>query len=91
MTNEELLTVLDARFQRLETDVRQTHVQIESLHDVTTRIAESVILVDEKLERFRASTDERFDEIDSRFELIDRRFEIVDGRFEEMRRLIRRS
>ena len=84
MTNEELLTVLDARFQRLETDVRQTHVQIESLHDETRRIAESVILVDEKLERFRATTEGRFDGID-------RHFEVIDGRFAEMRRLISRS
>ncbi|HEY8182750.1 MAG TPA: hypothetical protein VII32_10950, partial [Thermoanaerobaculia bacterium] len=74
MTNEELLTVLDARFQRLETDVRRTYVQVESLHDETRRIAESVILVDEKLERFRTTTEGHFDEID-------RRFEVMDGRF----------
>jgi len=93
--DQELIAVLDARFgalnaqletrfSRLETDLRHANVQIESLRDETRQVAESVILVDEKLERFRASTEERFDEVD-------RRFEVVDGRFEEIRRLIRRS
>ena len=61
----------------METDVRHANVQIEGLRDETRRVAESVILVDEKLERFRVATGERFDEI--------------DGRFDDMRRLIIRS
>ena len=91
MTDQELIAVLDvrfaavdarfgafeARFSRVETDVRHASVQIEGLRDETRRVAESVILVDEKLERFRVATGERFDEI--------------DGRFDDMRRLIIRS
>ena len=74
MTNEELLTVLEARFQRLE---RYTRVQIESLHDETRRIAESVILVDEKLERFRAETNESFDEQKAFNQMLIRRLEAM--------------
>ncbi len=85
MSDEELIAVLDARFgavttqletrfSRVETDVRHANVQIESLRDETRRVGESVILVDEKLERFRVATVERFDE--------------MDGRFEDMKRLI---
>jgi predicted nucleic acid-binding Zn-ribbon protein len=91
VTDQELIAVLDARFgsletrfSRVETDVRHANVQIEGLRDETRQVAESVILVDEKLERFRVATEERFDEVD-------RHFEVIDGRFEEMRRLIARS
>jgi len=84
VTDQELIAALDARFgafearfSRMETDVRHANVQIEGLRDETRRVAESVILVDEKLERFRVATGERFDEI--------------DGRFDDMRRLIIRS
>jgi hypothetical protein len=68
----------------VETDVGHANVQIDSLRDETRQVAESVILVDEKLERFRVATEERFDEVD-------KRFEVIDGRFEEVRRLIGRS
>jgi hypothetical protein len=53
---------LETRFSRLETDVRHANVQIENLRDDTRRVAESVILVDEKLERFRTETTAAFDE-----------------------------
>jgi hypothetical protein len=74
VTNEELLTVLEARFQSLE---RYTRVQTESLHDETRRIAESVILVDEKLERFRAETNESFDEQKAFNQMLIRRLEAM--------------
>jgi hypothetical protein len=77
VTNEELLTVLEARFQRLETDVRHTRVQIESVYDETRRIAESVILVDEKLERFRADTNAAFDEQKAFNQMLIRRLEAM--------------
>lgn len=69
MTNEELLTVLearfdaiDARFDRVETSLRHVKLQIESLWGETMRLAESIALVDEKLERFRAETYASFGE-----------------------------
>jgi septation ring formation regulator EzrA len=91
--DQELIAVLDARFgalnaqletrfSRLETDIRHANVQIESLRDETRQVGESVILLDEKLERFRVTTEQRFDEVDRRFELVDRGFELIDRRFE---------
>jgi hypothetical protein len=52
-------------------------VQIESLHDGTRRIVESVILVDEKLERFRAETNESFDEQKAFNQMLIRRIEAM--------------
>jgi chaperonin cofactor prefoldin len=37
-------------------------------------VAEGVLLVDEKLERFRAEVHERFEAVDRRFEAVDQRF-----------------
>jgi hypothetical protein len=62
VTNEELLTVLEARFERIDTELRHVNVQIEGLWGETRRLAESIVLVDEKLERFRAETHDSFDE-----------------------------
>jgi hypothetical protein len=62
VTNEELLTVLETRFERLDTELRHVNVQIEGLWGETRRLAESIILVDEKLERFRSETHASFDE-----------------------------
>jgi hypothetical protein len=69
VTNEELLTVLearfdaiDARFERMETSLRHVNVQIEGLWGETKRLAEYIALVDEKLERFRAETYTSFGE-----------------------------
>jgi uncharacterized coiled-coil protein SlyX len=56
---------LETRFSHLETDIRHANVQIESVRDETKRIAESVILVDEKLERFRTDTAAAFEEMKS--------------------------
>ena len=63
---------VDSRFERIEnrlgnveTEVRQWHVQLEGLRDETRRIAESVFLVDEKLERFRLDTTAAFEELRS--------------------------
>jgi len=53
---------VEERLTRVETDVLHAFVQIEALRDETKRIAESVILVDEKLERFRAETTVSFTE-----------------------------
>jgi len=60
---------VDARFDRIElrltnveTGLRYANVQIESLWGQTKRLAESIALVDEKLERFRLETSASFDE-----------------------------
>ena len=62
VTNEELLTALEARFERIDTELRHVYVQVEGLWGETRRLAESIVLVDEKLERFRAETHASFDE-----------------------------
>jgi archaellum component FlaC len=92
VTNEELLTVLerrfdaidarfeqidarfeqiDVRFDRLETDLRHANVQIEGLWSVTKQLGENYALLDEKLERFRSETYERFEAVDRRFDVIE--------------------
>ena len=68
---------VDTRFEGIETGLRYVNVQIEGLRNETKRLGEAIIMVDEKLERFRVETYERFDE--------------VDRRFDEMERLIRPS
>lgn len=94
MTNEELLTVLearfdaiDARFERMEermgsmdTGLRHVNVQVEGLWSQTKRLAESIGLVDEKLERFRAETHSSFDEQRAFNEMLVGRFAAMERR-----------
>ena len=54
---------IDRRFERLETEVRLLHVEVESLRHEIRKVAEGVIVVDEKLERFRLDTTRRFEEL----------------------------
>ena len=54
---------IDGRFERLETEVRLLHVEVESLRHEIRKVAEGVIVVDEKLERFRLDTTRRFEEL----------------------------
>ncbi|HKB79344.1 MAG TPA: hypothetical protein VKH35_06470 [Thermoanaerobaculia bacterium] len=56
---------LEGRTEEMETGLRHAFVQIESLRDETRRIIEAVILVDEKLERFRRDTARDFEEMKS--------------------------
>ena len=74
MTEERLIEILDdrlrtlkselgGRFASIETEVRHAHVQIEGLRGEMRQVAESVILVDEKLERFRLDTARQFEEL----------------------------
>jgi DNA anti-recombination protein RmuC len=39
---------------------------------------------DERLDEFKASVNQRFDEVDKRFDQVDKRFEQVDKRFEQV-------
>ena len=61
---------------------RHFDVVAEDLKSRIQLVAEGVLLVDEKLERFRAEVHERFEAVDRRFEAIDLRFEAIDRRFE---------
>lgn len=56
---------MEGRLENVETGLRHANVQIESLRDETRKVAESVILVDEKLERFRRDTAHEFEEVKS--------------------------
>jgi len=84
VTNEELLTVLearfdaiDARFERMETSLRHVNVQVEGLWGEAKRLAESIALVDEKLERFRGETHASFGEQRAFNEILGSRFEAM--------------
>ena len=63
---------VDTRFEGIETGLRYVNVQIEGLRNETKRLGEAIIMVDEKLERFRVETYERFDEVDRRFDRMER-------------------
>ena len=63
---------IDTRFEGIETGLRYVNAQIEGLWNETKRLGEAIIVVDEKLERFRVETYERFDEVDRRFDRMER-------------------
>ena len=66
---------MDRRLEELRTEVRAGDVETRRHFDVIAEdlksriqlVAEGVLLVDEKLERFRAEVHERFEAIDQRF------------------------
>ena len=84
---------MDRRFEELRDELRaemragdsetRRHFDVvaEDLKSRIQLVAEGVVLVDEKLERFRAEVHERFEAVDRRFEAVDRRFEAIDQRF----------
>ncbi len=74
---------MDGRLENVETGLRYANVQIENLRDVTRKIAESVILVDEKLERFRLDTAREFEEMRSFNRLSYRQIEEQSNSFEQ--------
>ena len=80
-TLDSRFAAIDSRFAaldaQLETRFRHTDVQIESLRDETKRVAESVILVDEKLERFRAETTAAFNDQETFNKMLIRRIEAL--------------
>jgi len=51
-----------------------------ALRVIQDQLPEGVLLVDEKLERFRAEVHERFEAVDRRFEAIDQRFMRLETR-----------
>ena len=85
---------MDRRFEEVRDELRaemragpaetRRHFDVvaEDLKSRIQLVAEGVLLVDEKLERFRAEVHERFEAVDRRFEAVERRFEAVDQRFE---------
>ena len=80
---------MDRRLEELRTEMRAGDVETRRHFDVIAEdlksriqlVAEGVLLVDEKLERFRAEVHERFEAVNRRFEAVDRRFEAIDQRF----------
>jgi len=73
---------MDRRFEELRAEMRAGHAETRRHFDVMAEdlksriqlVAEGVLLVDEKLERFRAEVHERFEAVDRRFEAVDQRF-----------------
>jgi chaperonin cofactor prefoldin len=59
---------------------RHFDVVAEDLKSRIQLVAEGVLLVDEKLGRFRAEVHERFEAVDRRFEAIDQRFMRLEAR-----------
>ncbi len=74
---------LEARQDAMEARLTRSEVLWESMRDDLRRVAEGVVAVNERLERFQAETRERFDEHDRRFDEHDRRFDEHDRRFDE--------
>ena len=80
---------MDRRFEELRTEMRASDADTRRHFDVVAEdlksriqlVAEGVLLVDKKLERFRAEVHERFEAVNRRFEAVDRRFEAIDQRF----------
>ena len=80
---------MDRRLDELRAEMRVGDAETRRHFDVVAEdlksriqlVAEGVLLVDEKLERFRAEVHERFEAVDRRFEAVDRRFEAIDQRF----------
>jgi chromosome segregation ATPase len=82
---------IEARQDALEARLTRSEVLWESMRDDIRRVAEGVMAVNERLDRFRVETlerfaehDRRFDQIDARFAEHDRRFDQVDARFDQI-------
>jgi chaperonin cofactor prefoldin len=83
---------MDHRFEELRDELRaemragdaetRRHFDVvaEDLKFRIQLVAEGVLLVDEKLERFRVEVHERFEAVDRRFEAIDQRFMRLETR-----------
>jgi chaperonin cofactor prefoldin len=83
---------MDHRFEELRDELRaemragdaetRRHFDVvaEDLKSRIQLVAEGVLLVDEKLERFRVEVHERFEAMDRRFEAIDQRFMRLETR-----------
>lgn len=61
---------------------RHVDVTAESLRGEIRLVAEGVLTVDDKLERFRSEVNTRFAAVDSRFDGVDKRFDGVDKRLD---------
>jgi chromosome segregation ATPase len=68
---------IEERLTNVETGLRYANVQIESLWGETKRLAETIALVDEKLERFRAETHASFENQRSFNDMLVTRFEAM--------------
>ena len=63
---------MDQRFDELKTDVRHAHVRIENLDTTIRQVAEGVVNVEQKLDRFRKETGENFEDLRERVTVIER-------------------
>lgn len=69
---------MEARQDALEARLTRSEVLWESMRDDLRRVAEGVMAVSERLDRFQVETNERFAKQDRRFDQIDARFDGLD-------------
>ncbi|MSR20757.1 MAG: hypothetical protein EXR91_07235 [Gemmatimonadetes bacterium] len=94
MTSDEYTTLMDflaTRFARMDAafaamDARLTRSEVlwESMRDDLRRVAEGVVAVNERLDRFQAETRARFDAHERRFDGMEARFDGMEVRFDGM-------
>ena len=61
--DSEIIAYLDAKFERMEDEIRQTRAEIK---DVLRLLANGTICIDDKLSRFREGAFQRIDDITER-------------------------
>jgi chromosome segregation ATPase len=78
------LAAVAVRQDALEARLARSEVMWEAQRDDLRRVAEGVLAVNERLDRFQAETRERFDRIETRLAEHDRRFDQIDARFHQI-------
>ena len=81
--DQELIAYLDARFEKVDAAIRQTHVLIEGVRGEVRIVAEGVMGADEKLQFFRAEVKQEFDDtrslMRSAYAQVDRRVHALES------------
>lgn len=81
---DQRLVNVDQRLEALETDVRRAYVAIEDLRDDVRLVAEGVTNANERLDRHREETSQRFDGLES---LLHRSYEDLDSRVRKLEKV----
>lgn len=80
------LTRIEARQDAMEVRLTRSEVLWESMRDDLRRVAEGVVAVNERLDRFQAETRARFDAHERRFDGMEVRFDGMEARFDSLER-----
>jgi predicted nucleic acid-binding Zn-ribbon protein len=73
----------DARLDAVEQRLSAADVSLESLRDDVRQVAEGVMATNERLDRFEASVNARFDRLELRFDGLERGLHRVENRVDE--------